>query len=87
MTHRSVAKRSSPRPVGSQAAAEEGALAVSYLRVSTKERAQRGDRGEGFSLPGESGTTTDRPALQRLPVPLEPSCIMSRVRVRRVEWS
>src|ERR1700677_451390 len=69
---------------------QDGALAVSYLRVSTKEQAQRGGRDEGFSLaaqreanprkaesldaaiveeftePGESGTTTDRPALQRL---------------------
>ena len=82
-------KRSSPQP-GGQAVAEDGALAVSYLRVSTKEQAQRGGRDEGFSLPaqreanqrkaeslgaaiveefiepGESGTTTDRPALQGL---------------------
>ncbi|MGI8493621.1 MAG: recombinase family protein, partial [Acidimicrobiales bacterium] len=82
-------KRSSPRP-GGQAVAEDGALAVSYLRFSTKEQAERGGRDEGFSLPaqreanqrkaeslnaviveefiepGESGTSTDRPALQRL---------------------
>jgi DNA invertase Pin-like site-specific DNA recombinase len=82
-------KRSSPKPV-TTAGVEDGALAVSYLRVSTKEQAQRGGRDEGFSLPaqreanqrkaeslnaaiveeftepGESGTTTDRPALQRL---------------------
>jgi hypothetical protein len=82
-------KRSSPKP-DTPAVAEDGALAVSCLRVSTKEQAQRGGRDEGFSLPaqreasqrkagslnaavveeftepGESGTTTDRPALQRL---------------------
>jgi DNA invertase Pin-like site-specific DNA recombinase len=82
-------KRSSPKSA-TPAVAEDGALAVSYLRVSTKEQAQRGGRDEGFSLPaqreanqrkaeslnaviveefiepGESGTTTDRPALQRL---------------------
>jgi hypothetical protein len=45
-------KRSSPRP-GGQAVAEDGALAVSYLRVSTKEQAQRGGRDEGFSLPAQ----------------------------------
>ncbi len=30
-----------------------GALAVSYLRVSTKEQAERGGREEGFSIPAQ----------------------------------
>jgi len=33
--------------------AADGALAVSYLRVSTKEQAERGGRDEGFSLPAQ----------------------------------
>ncbi len=45
-------KRSTPSLSGS-VAAEDGALAVSYLRVSTKEQAQRGGRDEGFSLPAQ----------------------------------
>lgn len=84
-----MAQQRSPRPA-SPTSGEDGALAVSYLRVSTKEQAQRGGRDEGFSLPaqreanqrkaeslgarvveefieaGESGTTTDQLALQRL---------------------
>jgi len=82
-------KRSSTLPSG-QVVAADGALAVSYPRVSTNEQAERGGRDEGFSLPaqreanqrkaervgaiiveefiepGESGASTDRPALQRL---------------------
>ncbi|MHB1774297.1 MAG: recombinase family protein, partial [Acidimicrobiales bacterium] len=45
-------KRSSPKPA-TPAVVEDGALAVSYLRVSTKEQAQRGGRDEGFSLPAQ----------------------------------
>ena len=30
-----------------------GAVAVTYLRVSTKEQAQRGGREEGFSIPAQ----------------------------------
>ena len=51
-------KRSSPAPT-TAAVGEDGALAVSYLRVSTNEQVQRGCRDEGFSLP------TQREANQR----------------------
>ena len=83
-----MAKRSTSRP-DSQTMTDDGTLAVSHLRVSTKEQAERGGRDEGFSLPAQResnqrkaeperghyrgvhrtrrvGTSTDRPALQRL---------------------
>ncbi|WP_260289265.1 recombinase family protein [Propionibacterium freudenreichii] len=36
---------------------ETTCLAVSYLRVSTKEQAERGGRDEGFSIPAQREAT------------------------------
>ncbi len=42
-----------PPSTGRQRARETTVLAVSYLRVSTKEQAERGGRDEGFSIPAQ----------------------------------
>ncbi|MDN6467072.1 MAG: recombinase family protein [Bifidobacterium crudilactis] len=44
-------------PAPTEAPAQETAVtAVSYLRVSTKEQAERGGRDEGFSIPAQRQT-------------------------------
>ena len=45
-----------PRPPATEAldrVGETTTLAVSYLRVSTKEQASKGGRDEGFSIPAQ----------------------------------
>jgi hypothetical protein len=53
-------KRSSPKP-DTPAVTEDGALAVSCLRVSAKEQAQRGGRDEGFSSRRSARPASARP--------------------------
>ena len=42
-----------PEKSGLDRLGETTTLAVSYLRVSTKEQAERGGRDEGFSIPAQ----------------------------------
>ncbi len=42
-----------PGPVPRTAMLSGEALAVSYLRVSTKEQAEKGGKDEGFSIPAQ----------------------------------